>query len=159
MLGFNGCKTHKNISQENSVEPINEEAIQKEEMVCMYGVPQASYSIGGKVIDEKKRPIKANVYVSTYPEDEGIETQTADDGSFNVKFTGFPADSIYIKIITLKTKEQFTFVRKLNYNNQVDQWNWGEAVTNFEFVIQSKDEPIMLKYGVPYTPKTESIEK
>ena len=150
-LGF-ACCHQKNSAKNKKVEENNADmpeiisSDEQQQMVCMYGVPRAEYIVHGVVLDQKGSPLKLKEVTVKSRYDE-MHVTTDKDGSFDIRFDGFPAEELTFEIDGKK------YVEPVTYDGEpVDNWNRGTATMEVKITHAGKyqqDPPIMLKYGVP----------
>ncbi len=93
ILTLFGCKT----SRESINAPI----------MCLYGVPTATYKISGQVTDTKDQPLQdMQVVIKGYKEKPIVDTlHTNADGHYEATYIGFPTDTL--RIVASDPKENY----------------------------------------------------
>lgn len=149
-LGVTGCKQQHTVIRSEGAQADTDTLTASipaysNEVICMYGLPRASYKVAAHIERESQKPIQAKVYVSTSHEQEGVEMTSISDGTFTASFDGFPVDTLYFTVHT--PSGEYSFSEKLEYPSPIDEWNWGTATPKVHFVIPENE--IRIKYGVP----------
>lgn len=87
LLTFLGCGTTKQ-------RPVSDR------VMCLYGVPTATYKMSGTVTNQQRRPISnAQVVVKGYKNRAITDTLTTDKkGRYQTEYTGFPTDTLNIVV-------------------------------------------------------------
>lgn len=87
VLALFGCGSKRAVAVENQV-------------VCLYGVPTATYKVSGKVTNEKHKPLQGVQVVvkgyNNYPITDTLRTDHK--GRYAADYTGYPADSLNIVV-------------------------------------------------------------
>lgn len=87
VLALFGCGSKRAAAVENQV-------------VCLYGVPTATYKVSGTVTNEKHKPLQdVQVVVKGYKNYPITDTiRTDNKGRYAADYTGYPADSLNIVV-------------------------------------------------------------
>ena len=87
VLALFGCGSKRAVAVENQV-------------VCLYGVPTATYKVSGKVTNEKHKSLQdVQVVVKGYKNYPITDTLRTDrKGRYAADYTGYPADSLNIVV-------------------------------------------------------------
>ncbi len=87
VLSFLGCGTTKQ-------RPISDK------IMCLYGVPTATYKMSGTVNDQQHKPVaNVHVVVKGYKNHAITDTLTTDNkGHYKTEYTGFPTDTLNIVV-------------------------------------------------------------
>lgn len=77
-------------------------------IMCLYGVPSATYKVSGKVTNSQNKPVQdAQVVVKGYKNLALTDTVRTDKkGRYAVDCTGFPADELNIVVLDSKGEYQ-----------------------------------------------------
>ncbi|MBR1928801.1 MAG: carboxypeptidase regulatory-like domain-containing protein [Paludibacteraceae bacterium] len=140
---------------EKIVNPMREEML-----VCKYGVPRAEVALTGVVRDKNGKPM-ADIIVEALDKHENMidMTRTDGEGRYTIIRSIFPVDSIIISISDeLDRIEPQEKAFPLEYKNEIDEWERGNAAITFDFIVVPKRIDRPKKYGVPYRPKPEETK-
>lgn len=86
-LALLGCGSNKKMAAENQI-------------VCLYGVPTATYHVSGTVTDGQRKPLQdMQVVVKGYKNYPITDTLRTDDkGKYDATYNGYPADTLNIVV-------------------------------------------------------------
>lgn len=129
VLALFGCGSKRAAAVENQV-------------VCLYGVPTATYKVSGTVIGEKHKPLKdVQVVVKGYKNYPITDTLRTDNkGRYAADYTGYPADSLNI-VVTDPSGEYKADSTKIEVP-------WKEGASVFDQGEQTFKQNVQLKKNV-----------
>lgn len=129
VLALFGCGSKRAAAVENQV-------------VCLYGVPTATYKVSGTVIGEKHKPLKdVQVVVKGYKNYPITDTLRTDNkGRYTADYTGYPADSLNI-VVTDPSGEYKADSTKIEVP-------WKEGASVFDQGEQTFKQNVQLKKNV-----------
>ncbi len=159
-LGVVGCSHQKSVAKhQKSAVDEDEQAVaedskvskNREEMVCMYGVPRAQYNIQGVVETPSGKPLAVKEITIKISGDE-YYVETDESGTFSLNVDGFPAEEFVVEIDGKQYEESVTYD-----GEPKDAWDRGPATMKVQIihpveqVSRPIERPILVKYGVPPT--------
>ena len=129
VLALFGCGSKRAAAVENQV-------------VCLYGVPTATYKVSGTVIGEKHKPLKdVQVVVKGYKNYPITDTLRTDNkGRYTADYTGYPTDSLNI-VVTDPSGEYKADSTKIEVP-------WKEGASVFDQGEQTFKQNVQLKKNV-----------
>lgn len=129
VLALFGCGSKRAAAVENQV-------------VCLYGVPTATYKVSGTVTNEKHKPLKdVQVVVKGYKNYPITDTLRTDSkGRYAADYTGYPADSLNI-VVTDPSGEYKADSTKIEVP-------WKEGASAFDQGKQTFKQNVQLKKNV-----------
>ena len=129
VLALFGCGSKRAVAVENQI-------------VCLYGVPTATYKVSGKVTNEKHKPLQdVQVVVKGYKNYPITDTLRTDHkGRYAADYTGYPADSLNI-VVTDPSGEY-----KAD-SNQIEV-PWQEGASVFDQGEQTFKQNVQLKKNI-----------
>lgn len=129
VLALFGCGSKRAAAVENQV-------------VCLYGVPTATYKVSGTVIGEKHKPLKdVQVVVKGYKNYPITDTLRTDNkGRYAADYTGYPTDSLNI-VVTDPSGEYKADSTKIEVP-------WKEGASVFDQGEQTFKQDVQLKKNV-----------
>ena len=129
VLALFGCGSKRAAAVENQV-------------VCLYGVPTATYKVSGTVTGEKHKPLKdVQVVVKGYKNYPITDTLRTDNkGRYTADYTGYPTDSLNI-VVTDPSGEYKADSTKIEVP-------WKEGASVFDQGEQTFKQNVQLKKNV-----------
>ena len=129
VLALFGCGSKRAAAVENQV-------------VCLYGVPTATYKVSGTVTGEKHKPLKdVQVVVKGYKNYPITDTLRTDNkGRYTADYTGYPTDSLNI-VVTDPSGEYKADSTKIEVP-------WNEGVSVFDQGEQTFKQDVQLKKNI-----------
>lgn len=129
VLALFGCGSKRAAAVENQV-------------VCLYGVPTATYKVSGTVIGEKHKPLKdVQIVVKGYKNYPITDTLRTDNkGRYAADYTGYPADSLNI-VVTDPSGEYKADSTKIEVP-------WKEGASVFDQGEQTFKQNVQLKKNI-----------
>ena len=129
VLALFGCGSKRAAAVENQV-------------VCLYGVPTATYKVSGTVTGEKHKPLKdVQVVVKGYKNYPITDTLRTDNkGRYAADYTGYPTDSLNI-VVTDPSGEYKADSTKIEVP-------WKEGASVFDQGEQTFKQNVQLKKNV-----------
>ncbi len=129
VLALFGCGSKRAAAVENQV-------------VCLYGVPTATYKVSGTVTGEKHKPLKdVQVVVKGYKNYPITDTLRTDNkGRYTADYTGYPTDSLNI-VVTDPSGEYKADSTKIEVP-------WKEGVSVFDQGEQTFKQDVQLKKNI-----------
>ncbi len=131
VITFFGCGTTKqNVNQE---------------IMCLYGVPTATYKVSGKVTNEQHKPLQdMNIVVKGYKNRPISDTVKTDaKGYYETTCTDFPVDTIHI--VTNDPSDNYAadsvavaITMKDRKNNDTNPFNLGEYTLKENIQLKRK---------------------
>ena len=104
---------------------------------CMYGSPNADWSVKGKVIDENGKPVGGLQVVIDYNDQEGwpVDTlKTRSDGGYSLEDNGFPFHQLKVEVEDIdgeagggQFQKATLIVRDIQYKHGDGAWYSGHA--------------------------------
>lgn len=110
------------------------------EIVCMYGVPSASFHIKGSVSDRKtgKALDRIQVLIDTRDAEQTVYTNEEGIYQFDTDWI-FPTDSVFVTFTDENDKyEEKKVGEKLEYEGGTDFWNQGNANVRVDVQLDRK---------------------
>ncbi len=111
-----------------------------DEVVCMYGVPSASFHIKGSVSDRKTGQAldRIQVLIDTRNTQETVFTNEEGIYQFDTDWM-FPTDSVFVTFTDETDKyEEKRVGEKLEYKGGTDAWNVGDANVRIDVQLDKK---------------------
>lgn len=149
-----GCKSQKAKKGKDNkqLEVTEEQSMTNEPIECMYGVPNARYAIKGEVLNADGKALRGMRVIAHLAPDDAREiavAETAKDGSFELSYSGFPVDKLYITVLG---EPAVTVMQEINLQGGDGKWDLGEG--NLSGIIitvptHNTNQPPVVKYGVP----------
>jgi len=129
VLALFGCGSKRAVAVENQI-------------VCLYGVPTATYKVSGKVTNEKHKPLQdVQVVVKGYKNYPITDTLRTDHkGRYAADYTGYPADSLNI-VVTDPSGEYKADSTQIEVP-------WQEGASAFDQGEQTFKQNVQLKKNV-----------